>query len=153
MSRWKTVLPWLACLTLGGCRDVVGPASHTSDIFEVRVAVLPATVPRSDSATVRATVVNRTATDQRYGAGMGCFYFLESYRRTLWGLDRLILDGTSYACIAVGTSVLVPAADSVFLDHQFRASVGGRPAPTDDYVMRVRFNSSTPDLETSFRIR
>ncbi len=154
MGKWRTFHHGLLALIVtvmaaSSCTDPLGPSQIRLEHLDVKVNLTPTRIAPDDSLAVRVTLLNRSMQDTIVGFAMGCPFYLEA----LWfGETGVELDGTTYACTAVGSAAEIAAEDSVVYRRHVHARIGTRPAPSGTYTLRVDFTTNLPNLETSFQI-
>src|SRR5688572_10402531 len=126
MTHRVTIAVALACSVLvASCNSPLGPREIVSDSVQVVARAEPTVVSPGDSLAIIATYHNRLQRPVNLSFGMGCPFYLSVIHRGSGSIVRL--DGSGYACVAMGRGIMVPAADSVVTTVHVVARVGNTP--------------------------
>ncbi len=82
---------------------------------------------------------------------MGCPFFLEVVRGS--SNTPVPFEGTGYPCLTVGSSLTIPAQDSLVYLRWVSTSVDDEPTSPGLYRARLDFTNEWQSLETEFRVR
>lgn len=138
-------------ITGPGCQTPVGPSTFESDSLRVVAALEPARVGPGDTATVVTVFKNMTARRFTVSFGMGCPFYLRVIDRGSG--DPVPMKGADYLCTAAGTAFEIAAGDSVVRTHPLITEINDVPAPRGEYLARLDFTTSIPNLEAPFTVK
>jgi hypothetical protein len=150
----RTLTLWaiaaVGAMNVGCSTDPIGPDFVETDGLEISVEAMPATIAPGAFTEITVEYRNNTSQELTLGFPMGCpFYLLVRDRRT----NELIpMEGTVGVCLAVGSSITVPAMDTIVQVMPIQAEVDGRSVGNGRYVAQLDFTNGQWDLEVGFTV-
>ncbi len=141
----------IAALWLPACDDApLGPSQVTSDSLRVVATVNPTFVSAGDSLRIGAVFHNALDRPMTLRFGMGCPFFLEVVAESTD--TRVPLLGTGYPS-TVGSSLTIPARDSLVALRDVSVRIDGSRVPPGRYLARLDFTNGLWALEAPFTVR